>query len=296
VLTKQIHFFLEQLEHQKRYSPQSISTYARILHTFNHFISQDHSQIEFNFSEAKPWRTYLKHLFSRKLQKSTLQLHLTVLKLLVRHINDQGMPINFSIDEELQSPKQEKKLSAFISQDFLKKVKANKEAKGIELRRWLILELFYGSGMRLNELAMLKWIDIRQDRQIIRILGKGNKHREVPYTQSSFYFFKQWKNEQDFRESPWVFCSTKKICNPLSVRTIQNDLKHILTTLGWDGCTNPHSLRHSFASHLLENGADLISVKDMLGHASLSTTQKYTHISLKKMQESFNLAHPRADL
>lgn len=295
MLTKQITFFLEQIQHQKRYSPQTISTYSRILKAFHAFQLTQAEVQKLNFSDVEPWRNYLKHLFSRKLQKSTLQLHLTVLKLFAKSLAENKTQINFSIDDELQSPKQQKKLSSFISQDFLKDVKPNLEAQGIELRRWLILELFYGSGMRLSELASLKWNDVRIDRQIIRILGKGNKEREIPYTQRALFFYKRWHLEEANKNSTWIFTSDKNKLTPLSVRTIQNDLKSLLTSLGWDGCTNPHSLRHSFATHLLENGADLISVKDMLGHSSLSTTQKYTHISLKKMQDSFNLAHPRAD-
>lgn len=295
MLTKQIYFFLEQIEHQKRYSSKTIETYNRILLAFQSFHLDKNNQSNINIREVYPWRNYLKHLFQRNLQKSTLQLHLTVLKLFAKHLSKNNIPINFAIDDELQSPKQNKKLSSFISQDFLNDIKTDFLAKGLKLRRFLILELFYGSGIRLSELAKLKWTDLRQDREIIRILGKGNKNREVPYTQRALYYYKNWKVEQSQMNSEWIFVSKNDSLNHISIRTIQNDLKHILTSLGWDGCTNPHSLRHSFATHLLENGADLISVKDMLGHSSLSTTQKYTHISLKKMKESFNLAHPRAD-
>lgn len=295
MLTKHIDFFLEEIQHQKRYSLKTIETYSRILLAFKTFQMSIGDINQLNLNEVFAWRNYLKFLFSRKLEKSTLQLHLTVLKLFARYLSENNVPLNFSINEELQSPKQQKKLSSFISQDFLKDVELNLEAQGPELRKWLVLELFYGSGMRLSELANLKWSDIRIDRKVIRILGKGNKHREVPYTQRAITYFNRWTNEESPKCSQWVFSSNKDTTKPLTVRTIQNDLKSLLITLGWDGCTNPHSLRHSFATHLLENGADLISVKEMLGHSSLSTTQKYTHISLKKMQDSFNLAHPRAE-
>jgi len=155
----------------------------------------------------------------------------------------------------------------------------------------LMLELLYGSGLRVSELANLTWESIDWDNGTLRILGKGRKIRQVPCGRIALAKLHAYKRFSA-NNSGNIFRSPSG--RPVSSRTIQLMLKTHLKASGLPESLTPHKLRHSFATHLLSNGADLRTVQEMLGHQNLTTTQIYTHLSLDRVKKSYQLAHPRA--
>ena len=192
-------------------------------------------------------------------------------------------------------PKQANKLVSVAGPEFLTEVLEEEPSTFLESRTRLCLEMFYGSGLRLSELVGLKWNQIGRDGAWARVLGKGSRFRTVPLTQAARTMLEEYRRlcrEQGIPTTGPILVSAKG--KPVGNRIIQRTVTNRLHAKGRKGKSSPHVLRHSFATHLLDNGADLMAVKEMLGHASLSTTQKYTHVSVKKLKETYAKAHPRA--
>jgi len=193
-------------------------------------------------------------------------------------------------------PRKDSKLVSVAGEDFLGGVLEDEEPAGFEaMRTRFCLEMFYGSGLRLSELTGLKWSQIARDGSSVRVLGKGGRYRTVPVTASARASLEEYKALLAARGIPAagpVLMSAHG--KPVGNRIIQRTVTDRLRAMGRRGKSSPHVLRHSFATHLLDHGADLMAVKEMLGHASLSTTQKYTHVSMAKLKETYAKAHPRA--
>ncbi len=192
-------------------------------------------------------------------------------------------------------PRKESKLFNVAGEDFLEEVLGEEPGTFEEARTRLCLEMFYGSGLRLSELVGLKWSQIGRDGASARVLGKGSRYRTVPLTESARGLLEEYKGLCRERGIPAAGpLLVSAVVKPVGNRIIQRTVTEKLRAAGRAGKSSPHVLRHSFATHLLDNGADLLAVKEMLGHASLSTTQKYTHVSVRKLKETYAKAHPRA--
>jgi integrase/recombinase XerC len=193
-------------------------------------------------------------------------------------------------------PKAESKLVSVAGEEFLEEVLEEEPEGFVAARTRLCVEMFYGSGLRLSELTGLKWSQVARDGAWVRVLGKGSRYRTVPLTSSAKDMLDQYR--AGCREHGIQTVSGPVLVSvhgkPVGNRIIQRSVTDRLHAMGRRGKSSPHVLRHSFATHLLDNGADLMAVKEMLGHSSLSTTQKYTHVSVKKLKETYAKAHPRA--
>lgn len=204
-----------------------------------------------------------------------------------------GLPRNPA--QTIAFPKQETKLVSVAGPEFLDEVLAEEPSNFVEARTRLCVEMFYGSGLRLSELVGLKWSQIGRDGAWARVLGKGSRYRTVPLTETAREALGDYRKacaaNAIAATGPVLVSATGK---PVGNRIIQRTVTNRLHSMGRKGKSSPHVLRHSFATHLLDNGADLMAVKEMLGHSSLSTTQKYTHVSVKKLKETYAKAHPRA--
>lgn len=201
--------------------------------------------------------------------------------------------------EKLRFPRREQPLPAVAAEDLLLAALAPVPGADpfLDARARLCLELFYGSGLRLAELTGLKWGDFARgpgEASRVRVLGKGGKEREVPVTRAARGVLAEYRGACEARgfavSGPVLRALTGK---PLGMRSVQKLVEARLRAEGRKGKSSPHVLRHAFATHLLDAGADLLAVKEMLGHASLSTTQKYTHVSVKRLKEAMAKAHPR---
>ncbi len=191
-------------------------------------------------------------------------------------------------------PKIPKKLSTIASAKVLRESLNQNVTSFIDLRTKVCIELLYGSGLRIGELVLLKWSHFKQDQ--ITVLGKGNKIRVVPISKASLAILEEYRllwmeRFQNEKSQDRVFIT--QIGFTIGKRTLQKQIQKWLLEAGHLGQASAHVLRHSFATHLLDEGADLLAIKEMLGHSSLSTTQKYTQVSIQNMKEAICLKHPR---
>ena len=199
----------------------------------------------------------------------------------------------------IHSPKQEKPLPTFLSVDDAFQLLGGIEIKtGLDVRDLAVLEVFYSTGIRVSELVGLNWADIDMQLEIIRVIGKGSKERIVPIGKVALEALEKYAHEQRKRwklackgEAP-VFLNNRG--ERITTRSVARVVEKHLKQAGIQIKMGPHGLRHSFATHLLNSGADLRVIQELLGHASLSTTQRYTHLNLDQLTAVYDRAHPRA--
>ena len=199
----------------------------------------------------------------------------------------------------IQTPKQEKPLPAFLSvDDIFQLLGGIKIQDSLDIRDRAILEVFYSTGVRVSELVGLNWGDIDFPLGIVRVVGKGSKERIVPIGELAIQTLRDYSLEQRKKwnrsckgETP-VFLNNRG--GRITTRSVARVVEKHLRRAGIPFKMGPHGLRHSFATHLLNNGADLRVIQEMLGHASLSTTQRYTHVNLDQLTAVYDKAHPRA--
>lgn len=288
--------FLNYIIHERQYSPRTADTYRKSLQKFLDFLPQGAETEAFSTANVRAFVWKLRT--EEDMAVSSIGLHLACLKSLGHYLVRSRI---FSVNpaDSVPIPKRPKRLVPFLSQKDLQESKFPeiKDPTLPQTRARALLELLYGSGLRVSEAASLTWTQIDFSAGLVRVIGKGNKERIVPITRELKPWLEQYKNKLiEAGETPSgtgpVFLGEKG--NACDVRTLRRDISALLKSLGWEGKASPHVLRHSFATHLLENGADIMSVKEMLGHSSLATTQVYTHVSAERLRESFKKAHPRA--
>ncbi|GHV13178.1 tyrosine recombinase XerD [Fibrobacterales bacterium] len=203
----------------------------------------------------------------------------------------------------IKTPKKPKRLVSFLSQkeisepfkiDDIFNAELYENANGLRART--LLELLYGAGLRIAECASLKWSSINFSERLVRVWGKGNKERVVPLTHEALNWLDKFRG---FQTENGVPCENKNPVftkdgeTPVNTRQLYNDIHNLLRSIGWEGKASPHILRHTFATHLLENGANIVTVQKLLGHSSPNTTQIYTHVSAEQLKKALKQAHPR---
>jgi integrase/recombinase XerC len=236
-------------------------------------------------------RAYLACLKRRGVKKSSMMRKLAAVRTLYRYLWRDGA-IPASPAEGVATPKQDKPLPRALSLDAAKAVVETPRGSGIRaLRDRAVLEAFYSTGARLSELVGLNVGDIEWEAGVLRLFGKGRKERIVPIGSKALAALRAYREALGARNTGAVFVGESG--HRLSSRTIAR----IVTAAGRSAGepeTSPHTLRHSFATHLLEGGADLRAIQEMLGHASLATTQRYTHLTVDHLMKVYDDAHPRA--
>lgn len=287
--------FLEFLAVERNASHRTLANYHHALKRFRE------SPAEFRaWPECGPddFRRYLFECMKAGWARATIRLHFAALRSFYKFLTHRkGLAANPLV--EVQLPKAEKKLPVVLSVSQVEELLAlpleigrEKQAPAwMPARDTAILELFYSSGVRLAELAALDVRDFDFYSETVRVFGKGGKERVCPIGNPAAEAIHRYRNEAKVMEGP-LFIS--KLRKRLSPRSISNVFKKYHAHSGIPVEISPHKLRHSFATHLLDNGADLRSVQTLLGHASLSTTQIYTHVSIERMKRVYEQAHPRA--
>lgn len=287
--------FLEYLSIERNSSERTLINYHHAITRYRAW------QPEFNTwdtQDADHFRDYLFDLMKAEWARATIRLHFAALRSFYRYLNRrEGFNLNPLAD--IQLPKAEKKLPIVLTQTQVNellemplKIELSKQAPHwMPHRDVAILELFYSSGIRLAELASLHVRDFDFHHECIRVMGKGNKERICPIGTQAVEAIQVYRQKADVIEGPLFISKLKKQMTP---RGISNLFKKYHQHTDIPVNISPHKLRHSFATHLLDNGADLRSVQAMLGHSSLSTTQIYTHVSVARMKEVYDEAHPRA--
>lgn len=288
--------FLEFLSTEKNASPHTLSNYERSLR----FYRESAGERFRNWPEltADHFRAYLFELMKAETARSTIRLRFAALRSFYKYLTHrQGLAKNPLA--EVQLPKAEKKLPVTLSlkqvEDLISvphKIPLSKQAPAwLPHRDTAILELFYSTGLRLSELTSLNAEQIDSTTDTLRVLGKGSKERLVPVGSYAARAIQKYRQEANVHEGPLFISKLRKRLSPRAVdQLLKKYLKH--SEIPFD--ITPHKLRHSFATHLLDHGADLRAVQSLLGHASLSTTQIYTAVTKSRLQEAYRNAHPRA--
>jgi len=250
-------------------------------------------------AKTETLRAYLAYLYGLRLKKVSINRKVSALKAFYKYLSRAGR-IAVNPLQGIQGLKTEKYLPSFLSVDEIFKVLewAARDKTPAGVRNHAMMELFYSSGIRLSELAGLNIDDVNFDAALVKIRGKGKKERIVPVGKPALAALRQYSSVSgspktpEAREHKALFLNAQG--GRLSSRSIARVVDQVTKASGIGRKISPHALRHSFATHLLGAGADLRSIQEMLGHESLSTTQKYTAVDIARLMEVYDSAHPRA--
>ncbi len=288
--------FLRYIELEKRYSPHTVTAYKQDLADFFAYIDKSYGAMAPGEIQHGMVRSWMVELMEAGLAARSINRKLTTLRSFYKYLLRQGASISNPM-VRVQPPKNAKKLPVFVEADKMQKLFDEIPfGAGFEgLRDRLILELFYATGMRLAELIGLKLEEVDCNARILKVLGKRNKERLIPFPavlvkQIELYLEMRSRLEQADPVLLLVTMKGKRMY-PKMVYEIVVHYLGLVTTLEK---RSPHVLRHTFATHMLNNGADINAIKELLGHANLSATQVYTHNTIEKLKNIHKQAHPKA--
>ncbi|MEM8609431.1 MAG: tyrosine recombinase XerC [Myxococcota bacterium] len=301
-LTTQIEAFAQYLADERRSSPRTVETYTRDLRSFANFVKAEGLPSDANAIDIVALRGFLSSLF-RENQASTLSKKVSAIRSFYRFLLKRGM-VTKNPAAGLRSPKVAKSLPRFLSVDQAFQVmdappNAAGRNEALVARDHAILETLYGTGVRVGELAAMNLRDWDLRSASARVLGKGGKERVVPLGRPVLDALDVYlphrralltKSKAPDPDALWLSSRGGR----LSVRQVQNVVRQYGALGAGRGDLHPHAMRHTCATHLLDAGADLRSIQELLGHASLSTTQRYTHVSVDRLMEVYDKAHPLA--
>lgn len=292
------------LDVQRNVSEHTRTAYLKDTEEFSEFLkSRENITAHKNLLDVQTetLRAYLAHLYGRKLKKVSINRKVSSLRAFYKYLSRSGKLKN-NPTEGVQTPKMEKYMPTFLSVDetfqLLNASGSNNSASG--LRNLAMLELFYSSGLRLAELAGLNTEDLNFDAALVKLRGKGKKERIVPVGAAALEAIRRYLSATETlrREHAADLLTGALFLNArgtrITTRSIARIVDEATVKSGIGRKISPHALRHSFATHLLSAGADLRSIQEMLGHDSLSTTQKYTAVNINRLMEVYDKAHPRA--
>jgi integrase/recombinase XerC len=285
--------FTTYLTIERNLSPHTCSAYLRDVKEFCAFVASDDSALTTSLTlvDKLDMRRWLA-AEQRKCKKVTIARKLAAVRTFFRFLNREQLLFNNPADD-VATPKQEHYLPTTLDVDDIFHLLDQPSVGAVQLRDLTIFELIYSSGLRVSEVVGLNVSDLREAEQVIRVRGKGGKQRIVPVGAQALARIAQYLEQREWcgnTDPLFVNRSNRR----LSVRTVQRNLKKHLLKAGLPTAVTPHALRHSFATHLLGGGADLRAIQEMLGHSSLSTTQRYTHVSIDQVLAVYDKAHPRS--
>ena len=303
--------FLEYLLHEKRYSPHTCTAYSNDLIEFRDYIAVQYqldSLFDPNFQIVRSW---IAALMDTDISPRTINRKISSLRAFYRFQMREGhLKVNPML--KIQGPKTKKRLPVFVDEGSMEVLHGKGMIEETEDDLYtgnlvrLIIEILYGTGMRLAELIDLQIEDINLSSGTVKVLGKRNKERIIPITAELKTLISKYMRvrEEIFNESSAIssaslsenarFLLLQENGKKLSRSFVYNKVKHYLSLVTTIDKKSPHVLRHTFATHMLNNGADLNAIKELLGHANLSATQVYTHNTVDKLKVIYHKAHPRA--
>lgn len=290
-LDQQIDLFLQHLESERGLSNHTVLSYSRNLKQLCDNIDPDTSLSQIDALEI---RSVLTKLHRRGLNSKSLQQWLSSLRTFFRYCIRKDL-IKKDPASGISAPKAKRPLPKTLDVDQMNHFLEIKGTRWIDYRDRAIVELFYSSGLRLNELCSLNPESIKFAEGLVRVTGKGNKTREVPVGSKALKALREWINVRQAHlsgDESALFISQRG--KRISPRSVQLRLNKIAVLQEMSEPIHPHMLRHSFASHMLESSSDLRSVQELLGHSNISTTQIYTHLDFQHLAKVYDQAHPRA--
>ncbi len=292
--------FLEFLRVERNASVRTLRNYSHALNAYQEWRGDTFKT--WRDCTADDYRAYLFELMKRELARATIRLRFAALRSFYKFlVHRRGLGVSPLADVQLPKPERKLPVVLTLSQmeqllEMPRKVEPDLRALPWQASRDVaILELFYSSGLRVSELVALDVKDADFLSETMRVFGKGNKERLVPIGSHAMIALQKYRSEAQVHEGP-LFINKNKDPRKrrLSARSVQMLLKKYIAASDIAFDVTPHKLRHTFATHMLDHGADLRSVQTLLGHASLSTTQIYTHVTKERMREAYDAAHPRA--
>ncbi|MFQ5721633.1 MAG: tyrosine recombinase XerC [Candidatus Aminicenantales bacterium] len=295
-MEKKLHKFLDFLRYERNASPYTIASYRRDLNQLKNYLKQ--KRISLRDLDNITLRGFLSSLFQRGNKKSTVARKLASTRSFLQYCLQKGW-LEDNPAQVVATPKQGKNVPSFLSEEemahFLDLPKKPKNV--LDYRDRALLELLYATGIRVGELVGMNVEDINFSQRLIRVRGKGKKERLLPFGRkaaSSLRDYLNWRIliNQGRIEEEALFLNFRG--RRLSSRSVERIVDKYIKRAALRRKISPHSLRHSFASHLLSRGADLRVIQELLGHESLATTQKYTHIDLKQLLQVYRKSHPRS--
>lgn len=287
--------FLKYLEHEKKFSPHTVQSYSTDLLQLNDYIQREISQADLLTVTHFQIRSWMASLLDQGLSARTVNRKLSTLKSFYKYLL-RNKRISRSPLQKITGPKNPKRLPVFVDEGQMESLpeKAHFEESFEGRRDQLIMELFYQTGIRRAELIGLKELDVDLYNLSIRVLGKRNKERIIPISlelKRNLEAYLEVKRKQG-SDSTFLFTGKKK--PQMSPQEVYKTVIRYLSQITSPGKKSPHVLRHTFATHLLNNGADINAVKELLGHANLAATQVYTHNTIDKLKKTYKQAHPRS--
>ena len=312
--------FFHSLEYEKNFSEHTLKSYRSDLKHFIAFLCQPQATDSDNegpggnsAGQADPvritralkavdvmtLRRYLAQLRDNDYSRATIARKLATLRSFYKYLVRTG-ELTDSPVRLIRTPKQERRLPKFLDPDEVERLlEAPKGNDLLTLRDRAILETLYSTGMRVSEACQLNVDDLDTLGEVVRVRGKGKKERLAPIGSYALKAIRRYQEARQTDQNSGSFdrkpLFLNRHGNRLSQRSVRRKLSKYLAEAGLDPSVSPHTLRHSFATHMLNRGADLRAVQELLGHRSLSTTQIYTHVTMRRMQEVYNRSHPHAE-
>ena len=298
--------FLRYVAHERQLSPQTVRAYTDDLAEFEEFLGRYYGSPEWSWAgvDRLAIRSFMGDCATRRgLARSSIARKLSAVRSLYRYLHVEER-VDSNPARAVRTPKRDRNLPGFLTREQMEAVFADAEVRAGDglfhgLRNLAIVELFYSTGMRLSELQGLTVDQLDLVSERVRVMGKGRKERIVPVGRMAVRALRHYYEARSLvmagstrgdRRAVFVGQTGKR----LTTRQIQNIVGAFLKQVADEHGLSTHSLRHTFATHLLDSGADLMAVKELLGHASLSTTQIYTHTSRERLKQVYRQAHPRA--
>ncbi len=272
--------FIEYLSKELNYSDNTVISYEEDINNYLEYLKKQN--INYKKIDNIAIRNYLKYLDDLNLKNSTIARRISALRTFYNYLLNKGL-VDTNLFNSIRNPKIEKKLPNYLSYEELARILDNIDISTfIGLRNRLMVEMFYATGCRVSEITNIKVNDIDKSNNSIRIMGKGSKERIV--------YFGEYARDYLDRYLPLIDCVylfTNEAKEKLSVHDVEYIIKDLVKNLALKTHVTPHTLRHTFATHLLNNGADIKTVQELLGHSSLNTTGIYTHVSNERIKEVY---------
>ena len=281
--------FLEYLADERGASPHTLRNYGADLDEFTKFLRRERSSLV--TADARLVRAYLAWLHQRRLAKATIARRLASVRSCFRFLARRGV-IEQNPARQVRSPRQSRRLPSFLPKDESKELLDRPpEASEAARRDHALLEVLYATGIRVGECCGLDCDDVDRSHRTVRVLGKGDKERVVPVGDTALAALDDYLSLRGRASGPLFTNHRGGRLTPRSVRRI---VRREARRSGLDRRVTPHTLRHTFATHMLGEGADLRLIQELLGHSRLSTTQRYTQVSPEHLMKVYDAAHPRA--
>ena len=272
--------FIEYLSKELNYSDNTVISYEEDINNYLEYLKKQN--INYKKIDNIAIRNYLKYLDDLNLKNSTIARRISALRTFYNYLLNKGL-VDTNLFNSIRNPKIEKKLPNYLSYEELARILDNIDISTfIGLRNRLMVEMFYATGCRVSEITNIKVNDIDKSNNSIRIMGKGSKERIV--------YFGEYARDYLDRYLPLIDCVylfTNEAKEKLSVHDVEYIIKDLVKNLALKTHVTPHTLRHTFATHLLNNGADKKTVQELVGHSSLNTTGIYTHVSNERIKEVY---------